>query len=186
MVTIDNQTTLIVLQHPSEVKNHKATVPMLSGSLNNVHVFVGEDFSSRDDVKSLLDKFSWPVLLYPSDSNCVVFDDVNDTKVIIEANKKPDCLIVLDGTWRKAYKIYQLTHFLHEITHFALSEQFPCRYSIRKTDKKGALSTLEASCFMLSIVEQNAKRYQPLLDKFLAFNDYQQKFVKSQPHKNNG
>ena len=186
MVAIANKIPLIILQHPSEVKNYKATVPMLCGSLDNVHAFVGEDFSKNEELQTLMTMYSNPALLYPSDSDCKVFKHIGDSQTMHELDNLPDCLIVLDGTWRKAYKMYQMNYLLHGMQHVALSEQFPCAYQIRKTRKVGALSTLEASCYMLAILEQNSERYQPLLNSFVEFNRYQQNFVKSEPSQENG
>lgn len=173
MTTIANDVDVIILQHPSEVKQSKATVPLLAGSLEKCQVFIGENFDQDEALKHLLSQYDNQVaLLYPSDTaQMILANEVNSSVQDLK------CLVLLDGTWKKAYRLYQLNTFLQQMRHLALSDSYLGQYHIRKTKKTGALSTLEACCYALSAIENNNERYVELLDSFVAFNQFQQCFV---------
>ncbi len=87
---------------------------------------------------------------------------------------------------------------LHSLAQICLPESIANsgQYLIRKVAKKNALSSLEATCYALALLEGelsismlnielgeskyciDAKRYQPLLNKFSQFNQFQLSFRK--------
>lgn len=169
-----NSVNVIVLQHPSEVKQSKGSLPILKHSLQNCTVYVGEDFSQNEHLNNVLNTHRNEIaLLYPSDNakELKQFSGINS-----ELNVKLNYLIVLDGTWKKAYKLFQLNSFLHQITHVKLPNALESLYQIRKTNKLGALSTLEACCHALSCLEGDELKYQKILNNFVEFNEMQLAF----------
>ncbi|KAH7285462.1 hypothetical protein KP509_33G029200 [Ceratopteris richardii] len=66
----------------------------------------------------------------------------------------PSHLLVLDGTWSKAKRIYFENPWLKTIPHFKLSPSSPSLYEgVRKQPKSGYLSTLESIIYALKILE---------------------------------
>lgn len=178
MVQTENTVDVIILQHPSEVKQSKATVPLLMGSLNSCHLFIGENFEKDEMLHALLRKYSNKiVLLYPSENAQTITDYNEISSAVGVKDNDVRCIVLLDGTWKKAYRLFQLNTFLHDLQHLALSENYVGQYQIRKTKKSGALSTLEACCYALSAIENCSDRYTALLDNFVAFNQFQQRFI---------
>ena len=179
---VDNDTQVFVLQHPSEVTQTKGTVALLKHSLSNIKVFVGEDFTQHADLHEALKPFLTAVyLLYPSEKSIDVTDIAlkPDKLACTESstnNPKVRCLIILDGTWKKAYRIFMLNPFLHNVPHLTLPEGLSGEYVIRKTLKENALSSLEACCYALQIIENNSERYKPLFENFRRFNEFQMRF----------
>jgi len=88
----------------------------------------------------------------------------------MQKDNKIRCIILLDGTWKKAFRLYMMNQYLHYIPHLILPEGITCRYTIRSTQKKGALSTLEACSHALAILENDDSRYESLLMNFDLFN----------------
>jgi DTW domain-containing protein YfiP len=213
---IDNKIDVIVLQHPSEVKQSKGSVTLLSNSLVKCQVIVGETFDENEMLASLIRSDETKVsssissepsqsnhwkskvaLLYPSEE-AITLDTQLLEKHINHAdnpshenriNKIPQYLIILDGTWKKAYKMYMKNSWLHEIPHFTLSDDIIGQYQIRKTQKKNALSSLEACSYALSFLEQLdskdksivventvSEKYQKLINNFVQFNEFQLSF----------
>jgi len=159
----------VVLQHPREVKQTKGTVALLSQSLHSCEVFVGEDFSERQDFLNVIKKYhNKVILLYPSENAQVISDDFNQNGVKSLADI--ECIILLDGTWKKAYRLFMVNPILQEIAHGILPSDIIGNYQIRKTKKQGALSTLEACCYGLSLIESQPQKYIALLEKFQQFN----------------
>ena len=113
----------------------------------------------------------------------------------LENSTKELCLIILDGTWKKAYRMFALSENLQSLPQVCLPESLANsgEYVIRKVAKKNALSSLEACCYALALLERNPvsyidsnivpnvehldlHRYQPLLNKFSQFNQFQLSF----------
>ena len=181
---IDNRVLVVVLQHPSEVKQVKGTVALLSKSLQYCQVIEGDNFT---DNKALLHIFSNynPVLLYPSEQAEVLTESVVDSFNLRNKNEKPLCLLILDGTWKKAYRMFMLSKNLHNLRQVCLPEELASagQYLIRKVAKNNALSSLEACCYALSILENDWQdfgkdfgKYNELLNKFSQFNQFQLSF----------
>lgn len=156
---ISPTTELVVLQHPSEVEHKKNSVRLLSLVIPETQVFVGEteaDFSRLQAYLAACDK---PIyLVYPSAFS-----------VSVEAQPiAPACLLLLlDGTWRKAFKLLQLNPWLAQYPALHLAEGYESRYKIRKSHRSDSLSTLEASAYMLRALDP-ALDVQPLMTLFEA------------------
>jgi DTW domain-containing protein YfiP len=163
----------VILQHPSEEKQSKGTVKLLSQSLASCQVLIGEDFSNHPVFLKVLSQYKHHIaLLYPSDESEEVKN--NDD---FSSDNEISCIVLLDGTWKKAYRIYMMNKVLQEIPHRILPDNIDSQYHIRKTQKQGALSTLEACCHGLSILESDTEKYAGLLQSFIKFNQMQLVFV---------
>lgn len=170
---IDNKVKVVVLQHTSEVKQSKATVPLLANTLSNCQVFIGEDFNTHTELNTLITKYGQQCfLVYPSDNAIEI------TNKITAVQKYADiCLILLDGTWKKTYLMYMLSKNLHVLPTLVLPEGIHSLYEIRSTKKDNALSTLEACYHCLITLESNEVKYRPLIDNFIKFNQFQLSFM---------
>ncbi|WBA08005.1 tRNA-uridine aminocarboxypropyltransferase [Salinivibrio kushneri] len=158
---IDNPNPVILLQHPDEVSHPKNSACLLSLSLQHSITLVGEDFSQHPQLNALLaDPDITYAVLYPEEYATPLGE------VVTQPAGAKQGIILLDGTWKKAYKMYQLSTNLQALPSISIDAKTPSQYQIRKSRKPGALSTLEAGYMALSQLEGNAKRYQPLLDSF--------------------
>ncbi|MBA6297826.1 tRNA-uridine aminocarboxypropyltransferase [Colwellia sp. MB02u-9] len=182
-VAIDNHIPVIVLQHPSEVKQSKGTVSLLQQSLTNCEVIVGETFADSDILRQRLIQYADNiVLLYPSKQAltlnfpALTITDNNQSEDIEPKLSEIKCIIILDGTWKKAYRMFMSNACLHNIKHIVLPQGIASLYEIRKTKKDHALSSLEACCHALARVENEPEKYQNLLNSFVKFNKFQQSF----------
>jgi len=174
----NNDIHVVILQHPSEVKQSKGTVTLLSQSLKSCQVIIGEDFNIDAEFQELMLQFNNEVaLLYPSEKAQVINEDKNAGEDSIFKNIR--CIILLDGTWKKAFRLYMVNEILHTIPHFLLPDGIISKYQIRATKKEGALSTLEACCHALSLIEKSPEKYSTLLASFDEFNEMQKSFI---PH----
>ncbi|MFT6919800.1 MAG: DTW domain-containing protein YfiP [Cognaticolwellia sp.] len=182
-VAIDNHIPVIVLQHPSEVKQSKGTVSLLQQSLTNCEVIVGEIFADSDVLRQRLIQYADKiVLLYPSQQAltlnfpALTISGNNQSEDIEPKLSEIKCIIILDGTWKKAYRMFMSNACLQNINHIVLPQGITSLYEIRKTKKDHALSSLEACCHALARVENEPEKYQKLLNSFVKFNKFQQSF----------
>ncbi|MEI6894521.1 MAG: tRNA-uridine aminocarboxypropyltransferase [Colwellia sp.] len=188
---VANDIHLVVLQHPSEVSQSKGTVPLLSKSLRSCDVLVGENFTHEPNFLDITKKYQ-TLLLYPSEHaieiDQALISQLTASTLIKSQGSKPLCLVILDGTWKKAYRMFMLSKNLQQLPQVCLPQYLANagQYHIRKVAKKNALSSLEASCYALALIEagsdfarvtpEQAGKYQPLLNKFQEFNQFQLSF----------
>lgn len=106
-------------------------------------------------------------LLWP-DEQALGLDQVRERIVQNDEGGKV-CFILLDGTWRKAYRILHSNPALLRLPRIKLGA-IPGQYSIRKKPFPEALSTLEAGYHLLSQWEGEPERFAPLMTLFTHLN----------------
>ncbi|EGU39383.1 hypothetical protein VII00023_05127 [Vibrio ichthyoenteri ATCC 700023] len=150
---------LIILQHPSEAKRPMGTARILTLSLSNSHYFAGENFTEHDELNQLLREPNVRhFVLYPGEGSI-------EAQAEIERSDSKVRVILLDGTWKKAFKMWQLSVNLHSLPLLRLPTELKGNYRIRKAPSDNALSTVEAGYYILSIL-QPQKDFSPLIDAF--------------------
>jgi DTW domain-containing protein YfiP len=83
-------------------------------------------------------------------------------------------LVVLDATWRKSRKMLYLNPALQALPRLPLRDTPPSHYLIRKAHAPDQLSTLEATCYALAQMEDDAHRYDSVIAAFDGFVAQQQ------------
>ena len=166
---INNKTPVLVLQHPSEVQQSKGTVALLQRSLNSCQVIVGEDFSDNVELNRLLQHYQ-ALLLYPSEKSQVITltDSHNHSPLSTSrCHEKSQLLIIIDGTWQQARKIYNKSPYLQKFKHYEI-QGVESAYSKRRNQKNIGLCTAEVTIHLLAKYKHSAA---PLLsNKFIEFN----------------
>ncbi|NGZ93184.1 DTW domain-containing protein [Vibrio aestuarianus subsp. cardii] len=81
-------------------------------------------------------------------------------------------IILLDGTWKKAYKMWQLSGNLHALPSVHLPKDLVGNYRIRKAPSENSLSTVEAGYHILSLLEPT-RNFQPLMTAFEQMIEFQ-------------
>jgi DTW domain-containing protein YfiP len=177
------------LQHPREVDRAKGTARLLHLSLPNSRIVVGEvltEFELQAVLSEPLPGCSaasackQAVLLYPDTPYGSVLGLLTPVVAPSQITRDPSRLrlIVLDGTWRESRKMLWLNPRLQSLPRMSLQETQSSRYSIRKAQRPGQLSTLEASCAALSQLEEDAEKFQPLLNALDGFVAQQSGYMK--------
>lgn len=100
------------------------------------------------------------ILLFPSERACTA----EDLEVMHLEVKN---LIVLDGTWAKAKRIYNENPWLKLLPHLKLDLDKLSLYSeVRQQPRAGYLSTIESIVYALQALGENADQLNNLLDVF--------------------
>jgi len=166
---IDAKTELWILQHPSEVKRAIGTARILTLSLPNARLWIGEDFTDHDELNALLrDPLREIYLVYPGENSKPISRLACQPRN--EGAKRT--LILLDGTWKKAYKMWQLSTNLQALPTVNLDNADRGNYRIRKSPKDQGVSTVEAGYLALAALEGEEKFF-PLLDAFNQMIEFQ-------------
>jgi DTW domain-containing protein YfiP len=168
IVPLESGVELIILQHRSEEHRPLGTARILKLSMENCTCLIGEDFSEDETLNRLLSDSDYEhVILYPSEQSVCLSELVED-----EGIKKKIRLILLDGTWKKAYKMWQLSSNLHSLPTVKLPENLQGSYTIRKAPTVNSLSTVEAGFHALSLLEPQ-NDFTPLLNVFEKMIEFQ-------------
>ncbi|KAK4275482.1 hypothetical protein QN277_018555 [Acacia crassicarpa] len=110
------------------------------------------------------------VLLFPSEKAV----DITDLDAIDFEIKN---LIILDGTWAKARRVYSENPWLNILPHIKLKVDKMSLYSeVRREPKDGYLSTIESIVHCLKALGDNHEGLDNLLDAFESMVGYQRRF----------
>ncbi|KAA0036817.1 DTW domain-containing protein 2 [Cucumis melo var. makuwa] len=101
------------------------------------------------------------VLLFPSENAFTVSGGVDGSDFYINH------LIVLDGTWAKAKRMYNENPWLRLLPHMKLDLEMMSLYSeVRHQPKIGFLSTIESIVYALKLIGDHPEGLDDLLDVF--------------------
>ncbi len=160
--SIDNQHFLHILQDPSEEKKAVGTARILDLSLKRSKISVGERFDAE---------------MFDLDNSYLVFPDESAIPAEqllhsrdINSNTQ---FILLDGSWKKAYKLLMSNPFLQVLPKVSINIDQKSAYRIRKSPREDGLSTVEAGYYLLSQLENSSEKFNPLLESFAYMIDYQ-------------
>jgi len=166
---IETRTKVVILQHPRESDVPINTARIAELALSNSTLHVGLDFSRDSQLMlALSDAHAPPVLLFPS-------DDAKD--LALEAPPGPVTLVVIDGTWWQASKLFKLNPFLQSLPRYGLAPSSESRYRIRREPAAHCLSTIEALEAALALLERRPGGFPELLKPFDTMVETQLDFV---------
>lgn len=152
--TIDNKTGVLILQHMRERFHPFNTARIVHLALENSSLLVDhtKNLAARLDLKP------GAGLLYPG-PDAVLLEDVS-------VGRRPEQLVVLDGTWHHAKTLLRDIPALHSLPRFKLAPACPSRYRIRREPSAAYLSTVEATVTALRVLEPETKGLDQLLEAF--------------------
>ena len=165
---VDNRTPVLVLQHPREHLHPIGTARFAQLGLMRSRVEIAWG-AGRTEAAPPAWLPSDVGLLYPS-PHARVLDDVPD-------RERPAQLLVLDGTWHTAKTLYRDKHWLRALPHFRLRPAAPGRYRIRREPQHDYVSTIEAICGALAILEPELTGLAELLQAFDSMIDDQIRYA---------
>ncbi|QWL57730.1 DTW domain-containing protein [Aeromonas jandaei] len=176
IVPLENRTPLYILQHPNEVAHPKGTAALLAASLQQAEIRVGEDFSRDTWLNDLLAAPSLRCYLLWPDEEAISPAELRGQMASVSPAATAVAFILLDGTWRKAFRMLQSNPALARLPRIGLGA-IAGQYAIRKKPFPEALSTIEAGYHLLSQWEGEPERYAPLLTLFERLNTQWQAFA---------
>lgn len=154
---VHTRTKLVVLQHPKERRHPFGTARLLRLAMPDARVETvcgGFDEVLRHEVDVAPDA----AVLYPH-------RDAVDL-ASLPAEQMPSTLVLLDGTWAHAKKLYRDNEWVQRLRHVRIDPPRPSNYRIRKEPQEDFVSTVEALVYALSILEPENQQPQTLLTAF--------------------
>lgn len=159
-----NRTEVHVLQHRKERKHAFGTVRLLKIGLQNLkvhdlHTDIGQAYPMPKD--------------FPRDAGVLYPGEGSLDLAELPEHSRPKKLVVIDGTWSQAHRIYRDNDWLHGLQRYRLHPESPSRYRIRQEPSAECLSTLESTVMALSMLEPDTPGIDDLLRVFDLMNEQQ-------------
>ena len=95
----------------------------------------------------------------------------------LPADERPRHLVVIDGTWFHARKIYDAHQWLRDLPAVSLTPRAPSSYRIRREPQVWCVATIEAIVDALRILEPQTRGLDGLVRCFSAMVDRQAAFT---------
>jgi DTW domain-containing protein YfiP len=152
---IENQTEIIIAQHIRERSHPFNTARIVNQSLTNSKLLVdyAENFENHSHQID-----SETAILFPSKSAIELKE--------LPRQEHPKKLLLLDGTWNQAKRMYRKWPAIHRLPHYKLSPNQPGQYRIRLEPDDLSLSTVEATVMALNVLEPELENVDQLLKVF--------------------
>jgi hypothetical protein len=158
-----NQTSIIILQHPRERLHAVGTARIARLGLAQVRVQPFTQWEDGSAIRAQLPEQT--ALLYPA----AAARDLS----MLPADQRPRHLLVIDGTWFHARKIYAAHRWLRDLPSVSLTPTAPSRYRIRREPQARYVATIEAIVAALRILEPQTRGLDGLVRCFAAMVDRQ-------------
>jgi DTW domain-containing protein len=164
---VDNRIGLTILQHPRERLHPLGTTRIARLGFTNVRVISCSQWEDGVDPIAVPDGTA---LLYPSRHG--------RTLDALLPGEHPRHLVVLDGTWFQAKKIYDAQRWLHTLPHVHITPAAPSGYgNTRAEPKAGYVATIEAIIYALRLLEPATAGLDGLLRSFTMMVERQAAFT---------
>ena len=162
---VETRTRLLILQHPRERMHALGTARIVGLSLPQAEIHVAD----RGGLHRPLAVPDDAAVLFPH-------ADAADLAALAPA-ARPSTLVVLDGTWAHARRLYRENPWLARLRHVRLHPREPSRYRIRREPRADYVSTVEAVVAALRLLEPDTEGLDGLLTAFERMIDRQVAFV---------
>lgn len=165
---VANRIGVTILQHPRERRHPLGTARIARLGLGRVRVEVCWPWSELTSLRAGLP--AGAALLYPSATAREL--------TALPAAERPRHLVVLDGTWFLAKKLYDGQAWLRALPHVALTPARPSAYgALRREPRPGCLATIEAVVGALRHLEPATAGLDALLGVFARMLARQAEYV---------
>ncbi|MBT3223432.1 MAG: DTW domain-containing protein, partial [Proteobacteria bacterium] len=164
LTPIPNEVGVHVLQHPRERRHPLGTARLLRLGLASVWVHVLQ-LEGRSAVCAPVSLPQGAALLYPS-------ADARDLGSLT-AEERPKHLVVIDGTWAQAHRIFRDNFWISDLPRYRLAPGAGSRYRIRTEPRLECLSTVESVVTALRCLQHDLHGTETLISAFDAMIDDQ-------------
>lgn len=132
-----------IIQHGKETKHAKNTAKLAKLCAPEINIVKADCTESMHNLAVFCHANS-SVVVYPCESS----QELESNRKSLAKNVR--LLIIIDGSWKQAYAIFQQHTWLHAIPAFHFENAPDSQYTIRHTHFAKSLSTLEALAYSLS------------------------------------
>ncbi|WP_367989102.1 tRNA-uridine aminocarboxypropyltransferase [Vibrio sp. NTOU-M3] len=149
---IETSVAVMLIVSENEVFKPSNTGRLIADVVKESYVYQWSRTEPNADMLSLLTNENYaPMLVFPED----YIDDkqrlLTHNPITVEQGRKP-LLILLDGSWREARRIYRKSAYLASLPVISITPQSISQYMMRKSENENHLSTAEVASLVLKQV----------------------------------
>jgi len=193
---IESDIKYILLTHSNELKKRTNTGILIEQSMKNTKII---EWIRKEPSKKLLDIINSDkdvYLLYPEADSENASEEVNECKFSREIksninqdkfiselddqksenDNKEKYIIILDGTWQEAQKMFNRSDYLKRVKRLSLTPDSLSEYKLRRKKDENHLCTVEAAIITLMMFdeEDNSNKLKNYFEKFQTNYKYSQ------------
>ena len=135
---------VIVIQHGKEASHAKNTIRLAKLVSPQIEVVNTDEEDVVNNLLAMLIQDN-SLLVYPSESSSPI-EEIN------LHNQLFDTIIILDGSWRQAYSIWQSFPKMRKLQQVHFKNPPTQKYRIRKSKKQSQLSSIEALAYSVDVL----------------------------------
>lgn len=190
---VNHQTSIAILQHPSERLQSKGTARLAALSLKNTTLWIGETVEEAtlelkktesnghlledSQKKASVSLANWiaqkpTLLLYPPIEQTESLQMIPAGDILQHYPLDGFQVLILDGTWRKTHKMMMLNSQLQTLPRITIDVNSVSNYRIRQQKNAYSLSTIEAISQLLQVLEPNNAAIETLQSSFAKMQDF--------------
>jgi DTW domain-containing protein YfiP len=162
---IDNEVSLLILQHPQEQDRELGTARLAALHFKDALLKIGLSWPSLTKILGRpTDPQRWAILYLGSVKAAAVLPDRDIVVVSKNGNavdhqdsalREIEGIILLDGTWSQAKALWWRNGWMLKCKRVVLGPKRPSRYGkLRREPRRDGLSTIEAAAMLLARLER--------------------------------
>lgn len=174
--SIESDIIFILLSHTNELKKRTNTGILIEKSMTSTLVI---EWQRKEPSKELLDIINMEKEVYflyteTNETNEIVTLDASEEKIDAVCSKK--YIIILDGTWQEAKKIYNRSEYLKDLKRISITPENLSEYQLRRKKNEQHLCTAEAAIITLKKFgeDKNSDILKDYFEKFQVNYKYSQ------------
>jgi DTW domain-containing protein YfiP len=169
---LQTRTRVVVLQHPRERDVPINTARMAALCLEGAELHVATSLANAPGLaRALRDPERPAAVLFPGEGAIDLETHPPD---------HPVTLVVLDGTWWQANKLFRSNPEIAALPRYAFRPTAPSQYRIRREPHDDYVSTIEALVHVLGVLEGDPRRFTAMLAPFDAMVDTQLAYARGE------
>ena len=165
---------VLLIVSDNEVFKPSNTGRLIADTVRETHVYQWQRTEPDPDMLALIaDPSNAPVLVFPDayvdDRSRLVTPEWIQSQSVNQPNKTP-LLILFDGSWREARKMFRKSSYLAHLPVVSLTPESVSQYLIRRSDNEQHLATAEVASLLLAQLGE-VKASRTLSDWFSVFRE---------------
>jgi len=156
---LNTQVSFMLIMYNDEVLKPTNSGRLIADLIPDTHAYLWTRTETDSAMLALLSHPDYqPFLVFPQqyiDNNQVIVEQITVTSSSTEAsNTKTPLLVMLDGSWREAVKMYRKSPYLHQMPVLSFAPEALATYALRKGSHDFQLGTAEVAALALTAAQE--------------------------------
>jgi DTW domain-containing protein YfiP len=156
---LHTQVSFMLIMYNDEVLKPTNSGRLIADLIPDTHAFLWTRTETDSAMLALLANPQYqPFLVFPQqylESDQAIIEQINDASLsTFQGHSKTPLLIMLDGSWREAIKMYRKSPYLHQMPVLSFAPETLATYALRKGSHDFQLGTAEVAALALTAAQE--------------------------------